>query len=215
VFLKLDKDCPTVDFIKLQLMKFEPENLYHIYNQGNNKQNIFDSKEDYIIFMNEIRALLLPHCEIVAYCLMPNHFHLMVYTDTRNLEQVKQGVVMIDPLSNGIRKLLSGYARIYNKKYERSGSLFRQKTKSKLLTTGTVVTGSPLELTDYTEICFHYIHQNPFKAGLVNKLENWEYSSFKDYAGLRNGTLCNKELAKKFCYYDPSDFVQVSYRTIF
>jgi len=43
--------------------------------------------------------------------------------------------------------------------------------------------------------CFHYIHQNPWKAGLVSKMENWKYSSFSDFAGFRDGTLCNKQLA--------------------
>ena len=47
----------------------------------------------------------------------------------------------------------------------------------------------------YDKICFHYIHQNPMKANLVKKMEDWDYSSFKDYCGLRNGTLSNKELA--------------------
>lgn len=196
-------------------MNFDPENLYHVYNQGNNRQNIFSAKEDYIIFLNEIRVLILPYCEIVAYCLMPNHFHLIVFTDSRVLEKVKQGTVVIDPLSNGIRKLLSGYARIYNFRYGRSGSLFRQKTKSKLLSTESSFINNPLGLIDYAQNCFHYTHQNPLKAGLVKKMEDWEFSSFRDYAGLRNGTLCNKEIAKQYCSFDPLDFMQVSYGQMF
>jgi hypothetical protein len=62
--------------------------------------------------------------------------------------------------------------------------------------------------------CFHYIHQNPLVAGMVSKIEDWKYSSFKDYAVLRNGTLCNKELAKKFCSYDSSTFLQTSYAVV-
>ena len=196
------------------LMNFHPGNLYHIYNQGNNQQNIFLGREDYLCFLKEIRKLILPNCEIVTYCLMPNHFHLMVYTDERLVEKIKQGGLMIDKLTNGIRKLLSGYARIYNKKYNRSGSLFRQKTKCKLLTDESVVINHSLSVIDYCSNCFHYIHQNPWRAKLVARMEDWEYSSFKDYAGLRNGSLCNKQLAEKHCYYSSENFMKESYREI-
>lgn len=192
-------------------MYFIPDNLYHIYNQGNNKQPIFLNNDDYLIFLREIRLLILPHCEIISYCLMPNHFHIIVYTDKRIAALKKQGSVLIDPLSNGIRKLLSGYARIFNKKYHRSGSLFRQKTKSKLLSDDLVIAGTNLSVIDYCTNCFHYVHLNPFKANLVKNLEDWEFSSFKDYAGLRNGSLCNKELAAKFCSYFPANFLKETY----
>ena len=195
-------------------MNFIPDNLYHIYNQGNNQQNIFFDKDDYLIFLREVRKLLLPHCEIVAYCLMPNHFHLMVYTDERVEVLIKQGGLMIDKLTNGMRKLLSGYARIYNKKYSRTGSLFRQKTKYKLLSNDRILSNHSLSDSDYCCNCFHYIHQNPWRANLVNRMEDWDYSSFKDYAGLRNGSLCNKKLAEKYCSYNPKDFMKESYRDL-
>ncbi|PZF73973.1 hypothetical protein DN068_06445 [Taibaiella soli] len=60
----------------------------------------------------------------------------------------------------------------------------------------------------------HYIHQNPIRAGLVNRLEDWEYSSFKDYAGLRNGTLCNKEMLMTITGYNVSTFYTDSYALI-
>jgi hypothetical protein len=107
---------------------------------------------------------------------------------------------------------LSGYARVYNKLYNKSGSLFRQKTKVKCLSD--VPSGSAYSLQDYYFNCFHYIHQNPLRAGLVKRLEDWEFSSFKDYAGVRNGTLCNKELAKKYCSYHPETFIKTSYQII-
>ncbi len=64
--------------------------------------------------------------------------------------------------------------------------------------------------------CFHYIHQNPLKAGLVNTLEDWEYSSYKDYAGLRDGTFCNKELAYSIIDLPRNSeaFKELSYRVI-
>ncbi len=94
-------------------MNFIPDNLYHIYNQGNNQQQLFSCDEEYKIFLTLIRTNILNNAEIICWCLMPNHFHLMVYTDKRVLELKKQGGLQIDGLTNGIRKLLSGYARIY------------------------------------------------------------------------------------------------------
>lgn len=61
-------------------MKFSPENVYHIYNQGNNHQKIFSCDEEYEIFLNFVRANISSHCEVINWCLMPNHFHFMVYT---------------------------------------------------------------------------------------------------------------------------------------
>ena len=91
------------------------------------------------------------------------------------------------------------------KKNNRSGSLFRQRTKAKPMTDGD---------SNYGFTAFHYIHQNPFKAGLVTVIENWKFSSFPDYAGLRNGTLCNKELAFEIIGFDKDNFLKESYQVI-
>ncbi|RYD76696.1 MAG: hypothetical protein EOP53_14260 [Sphingobacteriales bacterium] len=138
---------------------------------------------------------------------------MIIYTDERAEQLIKQGGLLLDPITNALRKLLSGFARIINKKYNRSGSLFRQKTKTKLLSEDNVL----LDVTknvDYCANCFVYVHQNPLNAGIVSKLENWEYSSFKDFAGLRNGTLCNKEIAAKFCSYKSEDFMKSCYEEV-
>ena len=128
---------------------------------------------------------------------MPNHFHFLIYTDERVLNLKKQGGLEIDVLTNGIRKLLSGYARICSSRHQSFGSLFRQKTKVKCLSdTKSLLT--PTQYNDYYFNCFHYIHQNQFMAGLVKKMEDWKFSSFRDYAGLRNGTLCNNLLQLNF-----------------
>ncbi len=191
-------------------MNFIEDNLYHIYNQGNNKQKIFLSNEDYLVFLRLTRKYILPNSEIVAYCLMPNHFHFLVYADERVNTTIKQGGIVIDPLTNGVRKLLSGYARIFNKQNNSSGSLFRQKTKHKCLTEWDVETSSTFSLQDYCRNCFFYIHQNPMEAALVKALTEWKYSSYRDYAGLRKGTLCNKELAVKYCGYESEGFIKSS-----
>lgn len=186
-------------------MKFLPDHTYHIFNQGNNQETTFREEADYSIFLNLVRRNIFPYCEILAWCLMPNHFHLMIKTTEKSCEKIKQGGLNIELLTNGIRKLLSGYSRIYNKKYHRTGSLFRQKTKSKILTESDAHTKGP-RLSDYLYTCFSYIHFNPVEAGLVTHPAQWEYSSFPDYAGLRNGSLCNQLLAAQVCGFSQIDF---------
>lgn len=63
---------------------------------------------------------------------------------------------------------------------------------------------------DYATTCFLYIHQNPVVAGLASKLEEWEFSSFRDYAGYRNGTLIQKDLAFSFIQLDKEKFYEQS-----
>ena len=60
----------------------------------------------------------------------------------------------------------------------------------------------------------HYIHQNAWRAGLVKRIEDWKYSSFLDYSGLRNGTLCNKKILLELTGYDLTTFYKDSYETI-
>jgi putative transposase len=95
-------------------------------------------------------------------------------------------------LSEGIRLLLSSYTKGINKQENRTGNLIQQKTKSKC-----VYDASNFDEKGYAETCFYYIHQNPLRAGITHKIEDWYYSSYRDYAGLRNGTLCNQRLAKQ------------------
>lgn len=200
--------------IKNWEMKFISNNLYHVYNQGNNRQKIFFDRKDYFTFLNLYKQLIIPNCETIAWCLMPNHFHLLIFSDERSLNMARQGGLILDPVTNAFRKLLSGYARIINQKYQRSGSLFRQKTKAKCLADVELLTGKDYDLMDYYQWCFHYIHQNPVKANIVKRLEEWEFSSFRDYAGMRNGKLCNKLLAAKYCGLDEGNFYKRSYELI-
>ncbi len=182
-------------------MKFQPNQIYHIYNQGNNKEAIFYSHENYIFFLKKMRNHLLPHVDILCYCLMPNHFHILAH--------INQVEVLINPskkrtLYFSIGLMLRSYSQAINKQENRTGTLFRQKTKAKngLIEELITIDSKYKDLlfrpdNDYAKICFDYIHQNPVKAGLVNKAEDWVYSSAKDYVGLRKGTLCNQKLAKE------------------
>ena len=68
------------DEFKHFFMFFEPERIYHVYNRGNNNQKIFFINDNYYFFLRKIKKHLTKYCELLAYCLMPNHFHFMIYT---------------------------------------------------------------------------------------------------------------------------------------
>jgi REP element-mobilizing transposase RayT len=187
-------------------MKIEANQLYHIYNQGNNHEIVFCDAQDYIEFLRRCRLVISPNCEIVSYCLMPNHFHFLINSTEQSSVSVSLGTVQSTLLANGFRLLCSGYANYFNKKYNRSGSLFRQKTKAKNLEDSLG--------NDYPFICFHYIHQNPMIAGLCKKMEDWEFSSFRDYLKIRRGTLVNQSIAFNLIGISQTAFYEESYLVI-
>ena len=176
--------------------------IYHIYNQGNNREKLFYGDEDYIRFLKLCRKYISPNCDILAYCLMPNHFHFLIYANENSAGIRQVGHLNLCELSNGFRVLQSTYAQYINSRENRTGSLFRQKIKAKSLDNGD---------ENYGWIAFNYIHLNPLKAGLVEDLKYWEFSSFLDYAGLRNGTICNKQLAFELIGIDTKNFIRDTY----
>jgi len=186
-------------------MEFFENELYHIYNRGNNKQKIFFIPDNYVYFLKKIRSYLLPHCDVLAYCLMPNHFHLLIHANERTVLNSNIGGKEKNVLSEAIRNLLSSYTQAINKQNNSTGSLFQQNTKSKCISKGSNL---------YGLICLHYIHQNAMKAKLVNTMEEWDFSSFRDYCGLRNGTLCNKELTIQLLDINMKPFYEDSYKLI-
>lgn len=193
-------------------MNLEEGYIYHIYNQGNNRQRIFFREENYLFFLRKIKTHISPYANILSWCLMPNHFHLMTLVKTT--ERVTQS----DPLGNdkklslnqSIGKMLSSYTQAINKKENRTGSLFRNKTKAECVNCPNGITPSFItkqgitQITvnnpekEYPQVCFNYIHQNPVKAKLVKHETEWQYSSAKDYAGVRNGKLIDKEVAREY-----------------
>ena len=193
-------------------MVFQPNQLYHIYNRSINKQLLFYNRENYLFFLKKVRHQLISHCDFLAYCLMPNHFHFLISTRD-NLEEYK--------FRNAIGSLLRSYTQAINKQEKRTGSLFQQHTKAKCLSEENLSHSMALSHTmasvEYAFVCFNYIHQNPMAAGLVNKMEDWEFSSFRDYVNFRDGTLCNKELAIELLDLDSdrNNFYSDSYKVIY
>ncbi len=190
-------------------MKLSPENIYHIYNQGNNRQNIFFDREDYLLFLNIYREVVFRNCETLCYCLMPNHFHFLVYATDKSVIEKKLGSIVIQNLSDGFRKLLSKYAHEMNNKSGSVGSLFRQKTQAKLVEGISESSGF-----SYAEQCFFYIHQNPVTANIAERNTDWEFSSAKDFSGQRNGTLCNKDLAFKLFGWEKDDLTFFNHQQV-
>ncbi len=204
-------------------MQFEESYLYHIYNQGNNKQKIFFDRENYLFFLRKINTYILPYADILAWCLMPNHFHLMV-----RLKHIEVSVsaipkpslrakasVLLEPekirtFNNSIGLLLRSYTNAINKQQKRTGALFRRKTKAECIncidgiTPSFVVKEGIAKINianpekQYPQVCFNYIHQNPVKAKLVKSSIDWEFSSAIDYTSLRNGKLINRIVAEEY-----------------
>ncbi|MEI6412033.1 MAG: transposase [Bacteroidota bacterium] len=197
-------------------MNFHKNGIYHIYNQGNNRQLIFFKPENYLFFLSKMREFVMPYCDILCYCLMPNHFHLLVHVRETELPHISVGVTISHPdtttdtlrtLNVSIGILLRSYTRAINNQEHRTGALFREKTKAK---DGWEDVSISVTHPDYEKqlrnwehyglIAFNYIHQNPVKSGLVSRAEEWPYSSASDFAGLRNGTICNQLLAKELLF---------------
>jgi len=211
-------------------MNFETGLVYHIYNQGNNREPVFFGDDNYLFFLKKMRTYVLPYADLLCYCLMPNHFHWLVYIRhvvigiglELELELNSPGdfkspgefssssnskPIPKKPRSfnDSIAILLRSYARAINKQQDRSGALFREDTKAKAGWIDDFITvdryrNGPNDFRafpddEYGLHCFSYIHENPVSAQIVTQATSWEYSSARDYAGLRNGTLCNRTLA--------------------
>ncbi|MBP6432238.1 MAG: hypothetical protein KA319_10750 [Ferruginibacter sp.] len=188
-------------------MHFEPNLPYHVYNRGNNMQILFFTDANYIFFLQKIKTEWKPYCDILCYCLMPNHFHFMLIPNEEGCKYVSLGgkETHMQNLSKAIGKTLSSYTKAINIQNNTTGNLFQKKTKSKLLQEESSVADSKIK-QDYSATCFYYIHQNPLQAGLVNNLSDWIYSSFPDYYDGRNGTLVNKSLAMNLLTMSEIDF---------
>lgn len=152
-------------------MELEPNKYYHLYNRSNNHELLFRNRDNYIYFLSKYRKYIAPFVNTLAYCLMPDHFHFSIFTTSDNSILIKKNI--------GV--LLSSYTKAINKSFSRIGSLFQEHTKTKLI----VDDRSLLTVISY-------IHQNPIRKNLVSNLQDWEFSSYQDYIGMRNGTLVDK-----------------------
>jgi len=192
-------------------MQFKKGYIYHIYNQGNNRQKIFFDKENYLYFLKKMKVYILPYADILAWCLMPNHFHWMVYVRETELE-ISDRVTTSHPITksrtfnNSIAIMLRSYTRAINKQRNKTGSLFRPHTKAECVNCPQFdipsFVGNRINIinpeSQYPQICFDYVHLNPVKAGLTKEINDWEFSSARDYYQGRKGKLINRKIAEEY-----------------
>lgn len=180
-------------------MHFEIDKVYHIYNRSN--ETVFYNDRNYIFFLTKVTELIKPVADIIAWCLMPNHFHFLIVANDISCDFVKEKHrPNVQILSKNIGTLLSSYTKGLNKEINRRGKLFSHNTKAKCL-------NDAKGKGSYALSCFHYIHQNPMNANLCKSLEDWPYSSFLEFAGSRNGSLVNKGLAEEIVNFDDDNFM--------
>ena len=151
------------------------DGIYRIYNRGNDKIDIFKNSEDYSFFTFRIRQYLFPEeslsipgsrivplpdksFSLLCYCLMPNHFHMMIRQNTEL------------PISVLMLKLATSYSKYFNTKYKRVGHVFQDRYKQ------VPVMGNRQLLW-----LSAYIHQNPKKAKIVSDSLKYDWSSYQDY----------------------------------
>ena len=110
---------------KLTKMDLEQGHIYHLYNQGNNHEKIFFTKANYSYFLKKIEQHIFPMADILAWCLMPNHFHLIIAVPSESDRATSCHPVT---LNSSIAIMLRSYTRAINIQEHRSGSLFRERT---------------------------------------------------------------------------------------
>ena len=138
--------------------------VYHILFRGVNQQNIFEEASDFEKLKEIIEIVKQDlQFEIYAYCFMSNHVHIV-------LKEKNCGDISLI-----MKRILTKYARWYNTKHGRSGALIANRYKS-----------VPVQIDEYFLNLIRYIHQNPIKAGIVDKIENYPYSSFIEYINKAN-----------------------------
>jgi REP element-mobilizing transposase RayT len=146
---------------------------YHIYNRGNNRENLFLQERNYPYFLRLYAKHILPVAETYAYCLMPNHFHFLIRTRTEE-EQIQIGsflknepICKIKPPSRAFNNLFIAYARAFNKATGRTGVLFETPFHRKLV-----------DSDAYFQRLVVYIHANPQKHGFVDDFRDWKWTSY-------------------------------------
>lgn len=139
------------------MARYEDDSYYHIYNRGGRKAEIFFDAENYDYFLKLLKENAEKYLTaIIAYCLMPNHYHLLL------LQQAGGRI------SKAIQTTMNSFVQGMNKRYALSGSLFQGKSRSK-----------HIDSDEYALEVVRYIHLNPVRAHLVTSPDEWLYSNYR------------------------------------
>ena len=132
--------------------------IYHIMLRGINQQIIFEDDEDYIKFIDTLKSYkAISGYEVFAYCLMSNHVHILLKVGKEDLDVI-------------MKRIAGSYVYWYNWKYYRKGHLFQDRFKSE-----------PIDDNEYFFTVLRYIHRNPLKAGITEKIDEYKYCSYNEY----------------------------------
>lgn len=174
----------------------EQGKFYHIFNRGNNGDNMFYNPENYKFFLRRLDEYLSPHIEVFAFCLLPNHFHLLVRVKERvpesgsgkalHLQDAKL-LASVDPVSQAFHRLFTSYSKAINKQEGRHGSLIENPFKRK-------------EVNDnkYFSNLVFYIHANPQLHGIADDFRHYPWSSYERIISGRPSKLKKTEVLEWF-----------------
>ena len=157
-------------------MRYIKNHYYHVYNRGNNRQQIFIDKENYHYLLNLLQRYQDQFdVRIIAYCLMPNHYHFLLMQSGDS------------SISQFLKSTFQSYVQAFNKKYEQTGRLFEGQPKANLIDNDAYL----------LHIC-RYIHLNPVESKIVSDIEDWPYSNYLEFIGKRNGKLFESTFLRNF-----------------
>ena len=152
--------------------------IYHIFNRGNNHENLFPENKNYLYFLSLLSKYLLPVGEVYAYCLLKNHFHILIRIKDKNTlpEKLKEKPHL------AFSNFFNAYTKAINKMYNRSGSLFQEHMKRKRVND-----------QKYLMQLIAYIHLNPVKHGFSSDFKTYRFSSYNEYFS-NKGTIINSDV---------------------
>ncbi len=148
----------------------ESGKFYHIYNQGNAKENLFREPENYRFFLQKFEKYISPVAETMAYCLLPNHFHFLLKIKDVAIPESKTGTSPSDYINQQFSNFFNSYSKAFNKKYDRVGKLFALPFKRILV-----------KNDQYLSSLIVYIHRNPIHHCFTDHFNEWPYSSYHAY----------------------------------
>ncbi|OLY90868.1 REP element-mobilizing transposase RayT [Cnuella takakiae] len=159
----------------------QPDGIYHVLNRANGNEHLFYNDENRHFFLRKFQLHVGPVADLYAWCLLPNHFHLLIQVKPElkiaaHQQQVKSGFrqAATNPLSNFIMERfsnwLNAYSKAFNKMYSRKGSLFTDYLRRIAITNDQQLAAT-----------LFYIHRNPVHHGCCQHLDSWDWSSYQEY----------------------------------
>lgn len=187
-------------------MKLDPDRLYYVYHESRDRQPVFLSPADYLFFLEGIRKNVIAYCDILAYCIMPHYFHLLIHTNYQGATNLKRRGGTVNRIENAFHLILRNFNTYKKVPQNQKETLFVQKETLFSL----VNNGDP----DYPQMCINHIHQSPLKEDCVRKIEHWPFTSFHEYIEEEPPLFCDKKAGLKYFYLSDLSVYDHAYRII-